>query len=168
MPVASWHQIQNAEQLTQDLKVAAGRVPLERVTVALVGDGAEWVWNAMEGSFPAAGQVLDFYHCAEHIWTVAHSHYGESLDAQVWAETTLTRLCLDRVSDVLGGLRRMKPTGLSDAEEISKLIGYLENHRHRVQYAAAKAQGLPRGSGGIESANKFLVHSRLKRPLPCI
>ena len=163
VPLASWHQIENAEKLTQHLQLAAERIPLDRVTVALVGDGAPWVWNAMEGSFPEAHQVLDFYHCAEHIWTVAHARYGDSLEARDWAETTLARLSLGLISDVLGGLKRMKPTSDSAAEEISKLINYLQEHRHRVQYDEAREQSLPRGSGGIESANKFLVHARLKR-----
>jgi len=164
LPLASWHQIETAEKLTQHLQLAAERVPLDRVTVALVGDGAPWVWHAMEGSFPEAHQVLDYYHCAEHVWTVANAQYDDdSLEAQSWAETTLVRLYMGWVSDVLGGLKRMKPINDSAAEEVSKLINYLEEHRHRVHYDEAREQGLPRGSGGIESANKFLVHARLKR-----
>ena len=150
-------------QLAQHLQLAAERIPLDRVTVALVGDGAPWVWNAMEGSFPEGHQVLDYYHCAEHVWSVADARYGDSLEAQNWAETTLARLSLGLISDVLGGLKRMKPSSDSATEEVSKLINYLEEHRHRVQYDEAREQGLPQGSRGIESANKFLVHARLKR-----
>ena len=163
LPLASWHQIESAQQLAQHLKLAAERIALDRVTVALVGDGAAWVWNAMEGSFPQAHQVLDYYHCAEHVWTVANAQYGDSLKAQDWAETTLARLSLGLISDVLGGLKRMKPSSQTAAEEVRKLINYLEEHRHRLKYDEAREKGLPQGSGGIESANKFLVHARLKR-----
>lgn len=162
--VASWHQIESAEQLTQDLQLAAQRVPLDRVRVALVGDGAAWVWNAMEGSFPEAHEVLDYYHCAEHVWIVANARYGHlTPEAHAWAEATLTRLSMGCLPDVIAGLRRMQPTDDAAREEIAKLIAYLEEHRHRVDYDQFKNQGLPRGSGGIESANKFLVHARLKR-----
>lgn len=164
IPVASWHQIEDAEQLAKDLRLAAQRIPLDRVTVALVGDGAAWIWNAMVGSFPEAHQVLDYYHCAEHVWTVAHARYGhQTPEAQSWAEATLARLSMGCVSDVLAGLKRMHPSDDDVAAEIDKLIGYLDSHRERVHYDEYKEQGLPRGSGGIESANKFLVHARLKR-----
>ena len=35
--------------------------------------------------------------------------------------------------------------------------------KNHIAYAASKAAGLPLGSGGIESANKFISHVRLKR-----
>jgi len=43
------------------------------------------------------------------------------------------------------------------------LIIYLENQNNRLGYDDCKAQGMPIGSGGIESANKFIGHVRLKR-----
>lgn len=64
---------------------------------------------------------------------------------------------------LVGGLRRMQPNDNAAGEEIAKLSEYLEEHRDRVDYNECTEQGLPRGSGGIESANKFLVHARLKR-----
>jgi flavin-dependent dehydrogenase len=43
------------------------------------------------------------------------------------------------------------------------LIGYLNNNSHRLGYAKRRREGLPIGSGGIESANKYISHARLKR-----
>lgn len=51
----------------------------------------------------------------------------------------------------------------SQATEIRKLIGYLTNHQQRVDYGFARKAGYPIGSGGIESANKFISPVRLKR-----
>lgn len=42
-------------------------------------------------------------------------------------------------------------------------LGYFRRHRARMQYAAAKAQGLPAGSGVVEAACKTLVTQRPKR-----
>lgn len=161
--IASWHQIQDAAQFTTDLKVVAARIPQDRVEIALLGDGAEWLWNAMTQCFPNARQVLDYFHCAEHIHKVAKLHYGETLDSQQWIEATLTRIFMDDTGDVIGGLKRMQPYTTEADKEIKKLITYLSNHRHRLGYQQCRDQGLPIGSGGIESANKHICHVRLKR-----
>jgi len=161
--LASWHQMESAEQLGKDLAVAASRIPLEKVEVALVGDGAAWVWSTMAGAFPEAHQVLDYYHCCEHLWTVALLQQQGAESAQAWVDATLARLSMKHVSHVIGGLRRTQPASPEAGLEIEKLIAYLSTHRDRLGYDEAKAKGLPIGSGGIESANKPAVQARLKR-----
>jgi len=49
------------------------------------------------------------------------------------------------------------------AGRVRKLIGYLENNSHRIDYAHNRRGGYALGSVGIESANKFTCHVRLKR-----
>ena len=161
--LASWHQIQDAECFSEDLKQVARRLPTEGVRIALLGDGSSWLWNAMTACFPQGRPVLDYYHCAEHLHTVAKAQYGETLEAQQWVEATLARLSADNTSQVIGGLRRMSPRSEVAGEEIEKLITYLDNNRDRLDYDECKEQGLPIGSGGIESANKYISHARLKR-----
>ena len=158
--LASWHQIQDAECFSEDLKQVAQRLPIEGVRIALLGDGSSWLWNAMTACFPQGRAVLDYYHCVEHLHTVAKAQYGETLEAQQWVEATLARLSADNTSQVIGGLRRMSPRSDVAGEEIGKLITYLDNNRG---YDECKEQGLPIGSGGIESANKYISHARLKR-----
>ena len=161
--LASWHQIQDAEDFTKDLKQVADRLPTEQVRIALLGDGSAWLWNAMTECFPQGRTVLDYYHCAEHLHKVAKAQYGETLQAQQWVEATLARLSADKTSQVIGGLRRMSSRSTNAAEEIEKLITYLDNQRDRLGYDRCKEEGLPIGSGGIESANKYISHARLKR-----
>jgi hypothetical protein len=57
----------------------------------------------------------------------------------------------------------MKPVDATAAEEISKLIRYLQRHQERLDYRFARKGGYPLDSGGIESANKCICHVRLKR-----
>jgi hypothetical protein len=164
IPLMSWHQIETAEELTRHLEVAAARLPPElELPVALVADGAGWIWTAMQAAFPAGRQILDYYHCAEHVWEVAHAHYEDPSQAQDWAESTLVRLSQGWISEVLGSLTRMLHESQDATEAIKTLRGYLDTHRDRLDYQELKQQGLPRGSGAIESANKYLVHGRLKR-----
>jgi len=162
--LASWHQIQNEEDFGKDLALAASRIPQDRVRIALLGDGADWLWKHMTACFPEGREILDYYHCAEHIHKVGKVQYGEgTLEALEWVESTITRLFFAEVNQVIGGLRRMQPKNETAREEIRKLIGYLQNNRRKIHYRSDRKGGYPIGSGGIESAHKFISHTRLKR-----
>ena len=162
--LASWHQIGDKAQLSTALGVVAARLPRERVRIALVGDGADWIWDVLLAHFPEGEQILDYYHCAEHVYETARAQYGDgTLEAQEWAEAALTRLCLNHLGETTGGLLRMKPRSPEAEEAIRKLSIYLAGHAGRLGYAERRRRGLPRGSGGIESANKLICHVRLKR-----
>lgn len=162
--LASWHQIQNEEQFGKDLAMVASRIPQEFVRIGLLGDGADWLWKHMSASFPKGREILDYYHCAEHIYQAAKAHYGErSIKGLEWVEATMTRLFFGEVGYVIGGLRRMEPKNADAKEQIRKLIGYLDHNRNRIHYKGDRIGGYPIGSGGIESANKFICHTRMKR-----
>jgi hypothetical protein len=163
--VLSWHQVQNEEQLGEALKQIkeAGVIPEEQVRLCVVCDGAEWIWKHVQALFPQACQVLDYYHCAEYLHKVAKAQDGDPLQAQEWAEATLTRLYLGKVGQVLGGLRRMQPPSEEALKAIDNCWVYLTDHRSRTRYQTFRRGGYPLGSGGMESANKFICHVRLKR-----
>ena len=162
--IMSWHQIANEEEFGEAVKYAATLIPVEKVRVALLGDGAKWVWNHLKAAFPNGKEILDYYHCTEHVHKVAKAQYGEDEYEQVfWIESVMARLNFGEVESVIWGLNRMKPSSKEAEEEIRKLIEYLKKNAHRIDYAAFKRGQYPRGSGGIESANKFICHVRMKR-----
>ena len=161
----SWHQVyteaQLGEALTQVKK--AGLIPEDSVRLCVVADGAEWIWKHVQALFPQARQVLDYYHCAEYLHKVAQAQYVDPVRAQEWVEATLTRLYLGKVGQVLGGLRRMQPPSEEALKAIDNCWVYLNEHRGRTTYRQLRRGGYPLGSGGMESANKFICHVRLKR-----
>jgi hypothetical protein len=163
--VLSWHQIQDDDAIGEALDhiKEKGLIPDDEVRLCVIGDGAPWRWNQIQERFPQARQVLDDYHCLERIHRVAISIDGEGLKGQEWAEATLTRLDHGEVNQVLGGLKRMGERSAQADHEIIKLIDDLHEHRHRTTYERLRRGGYPLGSGGIESANKFTSHVRLKR-----
>ena len=165
LQVASWHQKVTAEELTRDLETVATRIPRDKVRVCLIGDGAHWLWDAMVKAFPGAREVLDYYHVKEYVHAVAEAYYGDdSNKALHWIESTMARLAFKGgVSHVIGGLKRMQPQDPDVKEQIDKTITYLSNNKKRMNYRGARVGGYPIGSGGIESANKFICHTRLKR-----
>jgi len=163
--VLSWHQVSNEQDLGEALRQVkdADLIPEETVRLCVVCDGAEWIWKHVQALFPQACQVLDYYHCAEDLHKVAKAHYGQTVQALEWVEATLTRLYMGKMGTVLGGLRRMQPTSDEALKAIDNCWVYLNGHRGRTDYGRLRRGGYPLGSGGMESANKFICHVRLKR-----
>ncbi len=164
--VLSWHQVQTDEEVAEALRQvqAAGLIPEEQVRLCVIADGARWIWKQAQVLFPSAVEILDYYHCREHLHKVAAWQYGAHPERQqAWYEAAVARLFWGEVHGVIWGLQRMKPTDAQAAEEIAKLISYLQRHQERLDYRFARKGGYPIGSGGIESANKFICHVRLKR-----
>jgi hypothetical protein len=163
--VLSWHQVHTDQALATAVHQIkeAGLIPEDQVRLCGVADGAPWIWNQVQTCFPQAQQVFDSYHCAQHGHALAGEPYGQSLRALAWYEATMTRLFCGAVGRVIGGLRRMEAASTAAAKAIARLIGYLQAHRCRINYGAQRSGGYPLGSGGIESANRFICHGRLKR-----
>jgi len=85
--------IQDAEAMKADLKEIAARIPQEQVRVALLGDGAAWVWNTLVACFPEGKPVLDYDHCIEHVHKVA--------------QAPSVRIIMETVQKPSNGLRRL-------------------------------------------------------------
>ena len=164
--VLSWHQIQDEEGLFASLGQikAAGLIPEELVRLCVVADGAPWIWAKVHELFPTAKEVLDYYHAAEHIHGIAEVQYlHDSYRALEWVEATITRLFCNDMEGVVGSLRGMIPSSEEAASVIERGIKYLEKNKERMRYKTIRKGGYPLGSGGIESAHKFISHVRLKR-----
>jgi hypothetical protein len=164
--VLSWHQVQTDEEAAEALRQvkAAGLIPEADVRLCVIADGARWIWKQAQALFPSAVEILDYYHWSEHLYKVAALQYGTHPERQrEWGEAALARLFYGEVHGVIWGLQRMKPADSQAAAEIAKLIGYLQRHQERLDYRFARKGGYPMGSGGIESANTFICHVRLKR-----
>lgn len=161
--VMSWHQIANEDEFGEALNFAASLIPQERVRIALIGDGAKWLWPHMSAAFPEGKEILDHYHCSEHVHKLAELQYPKDEERQaVWIESTMARLFFGDVESVIWGLQRMQPPSEDANKAIDSLIGYLRNNAHRIDYKKNRRGQFPLGSGGIESANKFICHKRMK------
>ena len=89
--IMSWHQIANEEEFGEALKYAATMIPVEKVRVALLGDGSKWIWNHLKAVFPEGKEILDYYHCSEYVHKVA----------KIWCQDIFDKLA-SRLSLVLG------------------------------------------------------------------
>lgn len=126
----------------------------ERVYV--VADGGVWIWNIVEDRFGQATGVLDFYHAAEHLWTVARAMHADEEKARQWVEPLLHQLnhggeagVLKRLDDLLAlCIRRKKES----ARIVEREVRYFATHRDHLHYHQIDSQGCPKGSGAVESA----------------
>ena len=85
-----------AEAFGRQLQAAAQRRGLGWARrVAVLGDGAKWIWKLAARRFPGAVQVVDWYHAREHLWALAQLLYGEGTAAAwAWLETVAGELWL--------------------------------------------------------------------------
>ena len=89
---------------------AAGLIPEDQVRLCLIGNGAPWIWKQVRPLFPPAVEILDYYHCCEHLHKVAALQYGDHPERQQeWCEAAVARLFWGKVHGVIWGLQRMKP-----------------------------------------------------------
>jgi hypothetical protein len=145
--------------------------------LVFLGDGAAWVWKTAQEHFPKAIQVLDWYHAMEHVWAVGRACFaGKEKELWAWVKARENDLWEGRVEAVIAAIRAASQelgTPLESLGENERMkdprwiayrnIGYFEDNKERMRYPEYRAQGLPIGSGVIESACKHVVANRCKR-----
>jgi hypothetical protein len=133
--------------------------------VLVVADGALWIWNLAGDRFAQAQQRLDYYHASQHLWAVAHAlHPQDEAAAQAWIAPLLKKLKRGQATALLKDLRMLaKRLRQKKRQAVQAEVKYLESHRERMDYAAARQAGEPQGSGAMESTCRQ-YQCRFKRP----
>ncbi len=135
----------------------------------LLGDGIGWIWKHLGAIADEAVQIVDWYHAKEHVYGYARKVHGEGTQTYKRESREMEGMLWEgRVGELIA---RVKGEGsrfrsVSRREASGELAGYLENHRHRMDYKGFRERGLRIGSGAIEGDCKNLVHGRMKRGSP--
>ena len=130
--------------------------------VAAVTDGAEWVQGLIDRHRPDAVRILDFPHAAQRLAPIAQAVWGAQSEAATrWVAEQTKRLKEHGPADLLTAITALLEAH-PEAEGLAEHVGYLQKREAQMQYPAYRAQGLPIGSGPVESANKLVVEARLK------
>lgn len=154
------------EDLRAQLFAEAQRHGLAQAAkVLVVADGAVWIWNLAGARFGQAQQRLDYYHASQHLWAVAHALHPEAAAAaKAWIAPRLKKLKSGRAGALLNDLRALaKRLRQKKRQAVQSEVAYLENHRGRMAYAAARRAGEPQGRGAMESTCRQ-YQCRFKRP----
>jgi hypothetical protein len=132
--------------------------------VAVLGDGAEWIWNLAADVLPQAAGVLDVYHAVEHIGAAVKAVWGETAEATARRQAGVAAVVAGGKAGIerwIAGSFSELPAG-ADGDELRALAGYLAKHPTRLSYAPRLASGRSIGSGLIEGSVKQLVNRRVK------
>ena len=158
----------NIDDLGQRLWLQAVRSGvLTAKQVVWLSDGARGFWRLFETYFAhSAIGILDFYHAAQHLSKAAKAWLdGRTTPARVWFVSARHRLRHGPSMSVRMDIEKaLTQKDLNDSQRkvLSNLINYLDTHQSHIQYHQYKAQGLPIGTGMVESACKWLIIQRFK------
>lgn len=129
-----------------------------------LGDGAEWIRLQSQEVFGVQGRFLcDFYHVSEYLAEAAQVCAGDR--AQSWRRTQQKRLRRGALELVIESLEPHLEAEDWPEEQTPVRNGhrYLSNRKDCLDYPRAIAQGLPIGSGMIESGHRHVLQARLKK-----
>jgi hypothetical protein len=129
--------------------------------LVFVADGAKWIWNRIADYYPNSTQILDFYHCKEHICAFAKEYFAEN-EVLKWVDDCMEKLKSEQVDMFLKELKELPVNSKSIEKSRNKLLVYLENNKKRINYGQFIREGLLIGSGSIESANRDVIQKRMK------
>ena len=135
--------------------------------VHAVGDGAPWIVGQIEERFGDQGICLiDFYHVCEYLGVAAKMIAADPAVGKTWMEAPKDALKTGRIDEVLGALapHREAPAVSDDQAPVRVCHRYSDGRKDQLKYREALAEGLPIGSGEIESAHRYLAQKRLKLP----
>jgi hypothetical protein len=135
--------------------------------VHAVGDGAPWIVGQIEEQFGQQGSYLiDFYHVCEYLSPAAEAIAPGAEAREAWMEAQKDALKTGRLETTLQALARHceAPEVEDEQAPVRRCYRYLSARKKQLNYRQALADGLPIGSGEIESAHRYIAQQRLKRP----
>ena len=112
-----------------------------------------------------ARDLIDFYHVCERLSAAAATIAPNATARETWVGTQKTALTSGRLDTVLAALaaHREAPEIEDEQAPVRSCHRYLSTRRTQLDYPRALADGLPIGSGEIESAHRYVAQQRLKR-----
>ena len=131
--------------------------------VHCVGDGAEWIERQRREVFGDQGSYLcDFFHVSEYLAAAASTCRPSAKEA--WRRTQHKRLKRGAAALTIKELAaHLEPLETPEEQApVRSAYRYLTNRSDQLDYHKALAQGLPIGSGLIESGHKHVLQARLK------
>lgn len=132
-----------------------------RTKVYAVADGGNGLREALDGQFPRLTFILDRSHLKQHLYVGAEAMGLTGIGRHSWVSEKLHMIDIGLVQLVIWQLGNYQGQG---GERITNLSGYLQRFCDAVSYEKFLAQGLPIGSGEIESAHRYIAQKRLKIP----
>jgi len=112
-------------------------------------------------------QILDYYHCKEHLFEFARvclqaAVFADKTAMLEWIKEQEGLLFSDGVEAVITHIAEIDSDRDAVAEAQSKLMHYFGSNQERMRYGTYRRLGYLIGSGPIESAHRYVIHKRMK------
>lgn len=159
---ATFGKVEEAGRIWGHCTRDAGRGLCSHIHV--VADGAAWIPLQAREVFGADHSFLcDFFHVSEYLADAAPT--CAPTRSETWRKTQQRRLKRSASSLVMNELaHHLEPPGTPDPEApVRNAHRYLTNRSNSLDYRSAIEQGLPIGSGLIESGHRHVLQARLKK-----
>lgn len=128
--------------------------------LVFVNDGALWLKNWMQETYPEATQILDYFHAVEHLGKLAEHITSEPKNE--WTRRYANKLLEEGVEKTIQSLKMMPIVTAEGKKCKEKLLNYFEANAYRMDYPTYDKKGYYIGSGAIESAHRTVIQKRLK------
>lgn len=137
--------------------------------LVFVSDGAKWIWDRAKNIASQIGIaascclfVLDYYHAVEHLSDLASLKRWGAKEKEKWVRKQKKRLLEGKLEkfmmDIDSACKGTKN------QKLRREHKYFKKHLPHMDYANLKSQGLPIGSGAVESGIRRVLNLRLKGP----
>ena len=135
--------------------------------IVFIADGAPWIWKRAKNLILSLGvneesytEILDYFHAIEHLNKLAKALFKSPKDQKQWVKKCKKLLLNGDANKFIDEIKLAthKKTG----KKVTKEKSYFLKNTQRLDYYNAKSNGLPLGSGSIESSIRRVVNLRMK------
>jgi hypothetical protein len=154
--------------------VDALRTQRPDLELVLLSDGAREMVDLLDNTFNPSTlkgykphRLVDFWHAVEKLGKAAAVVYGPEKSHAVlhrWKALLLNNTNARRRILLELYWSGCKEVRVGTERPVRAALTYLASQKTRMNFAAARASGLPIGSGNVEATCKSLVALRMKRP----
>ncbi|MDR1441116.1 MAG: ISKra4 family transposase [Bifidobacteriaceae bacterium] len=153
-----------AAVFTTDVAAEAVRRDLAHAPrLAVIADGATWIWCLADKLWPNATQIVDYFHAAEHVCDLADllkPHLPADQDPVTFTQLLTDNLKAGRIQQLANHARAIALPDQATKDKVAAAVAYFTKNWHRMQYAQFKQDGFFIGSGAVESSCKSLAEAR--------
>lgn len=157
--------LEDVETVGKHIAHCIHQVGLNKETkIHAVGDGATWIADQMDIQFgQQSTYLIDFYHLCQYLNDAA-TGCVDNENKMSWIEKQKRLLKDNQANTVLENLRPHLETQSSHDQDmpVKSCYQYIHNRINQLDYKTAIENGLPIGSGEIESAHRYVIQKRLK------
>ncbi len=155
--------LEPADAFGRRLAVVAHTVQAEPASrLAVLGDGAAWIWTLADEHFPHAVRIVDWYHASERVWELGRALHGQDTpETTPWVATHLARLARGEAATLATEWAALPLRGERASVRDTQVTSFT-NQAGRMAYARYRAEGWAIGSGMIESTCKTVIGQREK------